>query len=106
MLEKTIKYTIVGGWKLIKIPTIIGGKIIYKVIKVPAEFAWTIMKIPLHLGADFARHLSKMVKKHLDPKEIEVKMNEIINKDKRKKKSKLRRFKNGMKAYLHRLVQK
>lgn len=89
--------------KLIKIPTMVGGKIAWKCIKVPTKFIWSLAKIPFKIIIRLAWKFSKKPLKRITPQFIqdtvrqEVTKYQLDKKLRKQKKSKIHRFKTAVK---------
>jgi len=109
MIEGGANLAIDIGLKLIKIPIMLGGKIVWKCIKVPAKFVWDLAKIPFKIIARLAWKFSKKPLKAITPQYIQDSIrqqvrNYQLNKKKRKQMpSRMKRFKAAVNNRINRL---
>jgi hypothetical protein len=112
VIEKGIILGVDAGIKIIKIPIFLGGKLIWKGIKVPAKFIWCMAKIPIEVIIRLAWRLAKKPLKLITPVYLQNTLKQLVDDYKMKKnmkhkqKSRFHRMKVSIKNKISRFEKK
>lgn len=103
MIEGGANLAIDASIKIIKIPIMMGGKLVWKCVKVPTKFVWSLAKIPFKIIIRLAWKFARKPLKAITPQYIQDAIKEQVTKFKlnqklrKQKKSRIHRFKNAIK---------
>lgn len=78
MVEGTVNMGVDVAYYTIKIPIVIGKKIIWKSFKISKDVARSSVRIPIRVALRLGRRLSKTSLRHLTPKKLQQHIKRVV----------------------------